>query len=81
MINYRGFTHWCYNTNLRLNEKVLVIFHNSRGYGIFLIIFLIIREIGKFDVKVNVIPNRLEKYMAFTITQFLLTACNLLTLV
>ena len=25
------------------------------------------QEIGKFDVKVNVIPNRLEKYMAFTI--------------
>ena len=24
-------------------------------------------EIGKFDVKVNVIPNGLEKYMAFTI--------------
>ena len=25
------------------------------------------QEIGKFDVKVNVIPNGLEKYMAFTI--------------
>ena len=24
-------------------------------------------EISKFDVKVNVIPNGLEKYMAFTI--------------
>ena len=24
-------------------------------------------EIGKSDVKVNVIPNGLEKYMAFTI--------------
>ena len=28
---------------------------------------LIIGKIGKFDVKVNVIPNGLEKYMAFTI--------------
>ena len=25
------------------------------------------QEISKFDVKVNVIPNGLEKYMAFTI--------------
>ena len=28
---------------------------------------MIIREIGKFDEKVSVIPNGLEKYMAFTI--------------
>ena len=25
------------------------------------------QEFGRFDVKVNVIPNRLEKYMAFTV--------------
>ena len=25
------------------------------------------KEISKFDVKVNVVPNGLEKYMAFTI--------------
>ena len=25
------------------------------------------QETGKFDIKVNVIPNGLEKYMAFTI--------------
>ena len=28
---------------------------------------LIIKEISKFDVKVSVIPNGLEKYMIFTI--------------
>ena len=27
------------------------------------------QEIGKFDVKINVIPNGLEKYMAFTINK------------
>ena len=27
------------------------------------------QEIGKFDVKVNFIPNGLEKYMAFTINK------------
>ena len=28
-----------------------------------------IKEISKFDVKVSVIPNGLEKYMAFTINK------------
>ena len=69
MINYRGSAHWSCNINLRLNKKVLVIFHNLRGYGI----FLIFREIGKFDVKVNVIPHGLEKYMAFTISNNLVS--------
>ena len=39
--------------------------HNLRGYDS----YLIINEIDKFDVKVNVIPNGLEKYMAFTINK------------
>ena len=46
-----------------MTKKVPVIFHNLRRYDS----LLIINEIGKFDVKVNVIPNGLEKYMAFTI--------------
>ena len=47
-----------------MTRKVPVIFHNLRGHKS----YLIIREIGKFDVKVNVIPNGLEKCMAFTIS-------------
>ena len=39
------------------------MFHNLRDYDS----HLIIKEISKFDVKVSVIPNGLEKYMAFTI--------------
>ena len=46
-----------------MTKKIPVIFHNLRGYDI----HLIIKEISKFDVKVSVIPNGLEKYMAFTI--------------
>ena len=46
-----------------MTKKVPVILHNLRGYES----HLIIREIDKSDVKVNVIPNGLEKYMAFTI--------------
>ena len=46
-------------------KKVPAIFHNLRGYDI----HFIIKEISKFDVKVSVIPNRLEKYVAFTINR------------
>ena len=60
---YRGSAHWNCNINLKLTKKVPVIFHNLRGYDS----HLIMQEIGKFDVKVNVIPNGLEKYMVFTI--------------
>ena len=65
---YRGASHWSCNINLKLSEKVPVIFHNPKGYDI----HLIIKEISKFDVKVIVIPNGLEKYMAFTINTNLL---------
>ena len=61
---YRGAAHWSCNINLKLSKKVPAIFHNLRGYDI----HLIIKEISKFDVKVSVILNGLEKYMAFTIT-------------
>ena len=48
----------------KLSKQILVIFHNLRG--------LIIKEISKFDVKVSVIPNGLETYMAFTINRNLI---------
>ena len=53
------------NTNLKISKKVPVIFHNLRGYDS----HLIIKEINNFDVKVDVIPNGLEKYMAFAINE------------
>ena len=46
--------------NFQLTKKVLVIFHNLRGYDS----HLIFNELDKFDVKVSVILNGLEKYMA-----------------
>ena len=64
---YRGSAHWSCNINLKLTKKVPVIFHNLKGYDS----HLITQEIGKFDVKISVIPNRLEKYMAFTINKIL----------
>ena len=59
---YRCAANWSCNINLKLSKKILVLFHNLRGYDS----HLIIKEISKFDVKMSVIPNVLEKYMAFT---------------
>ena len=58
---FRGASHWGCNVNFRLTKKVIVIFHNLRSYDS----HLIFCELNKFDVKINVIPNGLEKYMAF----------------
>ena len=58
---FRGAAHWSCNINLQLTKNVPVIFHNLRGYDS----HLIFNELDKFDVKIKVIPNGLEKYMAF----------------
>ena len=58
---FRGAAHWNCNINFQLTKKVPAIFHNLRGYDS----HLIFNELDKFDVKINVIPNGLEKYMAF----------------
>ena len=60
---YRGSLHWSCNVNLRLTKKVPVMFHNIKGYDS----HLIMQEIDRFDVKINITLNGLEKYMAFTI--------------
>ena len=58
---FRGAAHWNFNINCQLTKKVVVIFHNLRGYEI----HLIFSELDKFDVTISVIPNGLEKYMGF----------------
>ena len=60
---YRGSGHRNCNINLRLNHKISIVFHNLKNYDT----HLIMQELGKFNVKVNVIPNELDKYMSFTI--------------
>ena len=62
---FRGSVHFSCNANCQLSKKVPVIFHNLKGYDS----HLIIKEIGKFNVKVSVILNGLEKYMAFTVNK------------
>ena len=54
---FRDAAHWSCNIRLQLTKKVSVIFHNLRGYDS----HLIFCELNKFDMKIHVIPNRLEK--------------------
>ena len=58
---FRGAAHWSCNINFQLTKKIPIIFHNLRGCDS----HLIFSEISKFDAKISVIPNGLEKYMAF----------------
>ena len=58
---FRGSAHWDCNINFQLTKKIPVIFHNLKGYDS----HLIFSELHKFNLKVDVIPNGLEKYMAF----------------
>ena len=76
---FRGAAHWDCNVNFQLTKKVPVIFHSLRGYNS----HLIFNELDKFDVKISVIPDGLEKYMAFYLNKnlVLLTVCNLWILV
>ena len=58
-----GSAHRDSNINLRLNQKIPIVFDNLENYDC----HLIMQELGKFNVKVNIIQNGLEKYMSFTI--------------
>ena len=60
---YRGSAHRDCNINLKLNHINPVVFHNLKNYDF----HLIMQELGKFNLKTNVNPNGLEKYMTFTI--------------
>ena len=48
-----------------MSKRLPVIFHNLHGYNSHLIFI----ELGKFDVKIDVIPNIMETYMAFILNK------------
>ena len=71
---YRGSAHRDCYINVKLNHKIPVVFHNRKNYDS----HLIMQDLGKFSLKINVIPNGLEKYMSFSINNsyVLLIASN-----
>ena len=58
---FRGTAHWSCNINLQLTKRVPVLFQNLRGYDS----HLIFCGLNQFYAKIDVISNRLEKYVAF----------------
>ena len=60
---FRGAAHQDCNINFQLTKRIFVIFLNLKGYDSHLIFFVLHR----FNVKISVIPNGLEKYMAFSV--------------
>ena len=65
---FRGVSYCNCNINFQLTKIVPVIFHNLRDYDS----HLIFNELDKFDMKIKVIPNGLEKYMAFFLNKNLM---------
>ena len=59
---YRGSAHRDCNINHKLNHKIPLLFHNLKNYDS----HLTMQEVGKFNLKINVTSNGLEKYMSFT---------------
>ena len=59
-----GSAHRDYNMNLKLSQKIPVVFHKLKNYDS----DLMTHELGNFSFKISIIPNGLEKYMSFTST-------------
>ena len=64
---YRGSAHRDCNINVKLSHKFSVVFHNLKNYDL----HLVMQEPGKFNLKINSIPNGFEKYMSFSINSIL----------
>ena len=76
---YRGAAHVSCNLNFQLTNKIPVVFHNLKGYDS----HFIMQEIGdiakknvyvdekgrQHEMRINVIPHNMEKYMAFMLGQ------------
>ena len=60
---YRGSAHKGFNINIKLNDKLPIVFNSIKNYDS----HLIMQELGKFIFKINAKPNGLEKYMRFNI--------------
>ena len=59
-----GSGHRDFNINVNLNYKIPVAFYNLKYNDS----HLIMQELGTFNLKINVTPNGLEKYMRFSVS-------------
>ena len=60
---YRASRHRDCSIKVNLNHKIYVVSYNLKMYDY----HVIMQEIGKFNFKINVISNGLQKYMSFNI--------------
>ena len=63
---YRGSAHRDCNINVTLNHKIPVVLQNQNNDDS----HLIMQELGKVNLKTNVVPNGLEKYMSCNKLQY-----------
>ena len=71
-----GSAHRDCNINVKLNHKIPIVFPNLRNYDS----HLIMQELDRFNFKINVIPNGLEKCMSFNINNQLVFIVKFLEL-
>ena len=60
---YRDSGHRDCNINVKLKHKLLLYFTTPKNHDF----SLIMEELGKFSLKISVIPNEYEKNMSFSI--------------
>ena len=61
---YRDSAHRDCNTNVKSNHKIPIVFNNLKNYDS----HFTMQELGKFNLKINAIPNGSEKYLSFKIS-------------
>ena len=62
---FRGAAHNKCNLKLRIPRKLLIIFHNLKGYDG----HIIFKELHNFDVDIVVIPKDIDKYMSIIVNR------------
>ena len=60
------------NIKIKSNHKIPLVFPNLQNYDS----HLTMQKLGKFNFTINVIPNRLEKYMSFNFNNKLIFIDN-----
>ena len=65
--------HWiCDNSyaddDVKISHRIPVVFYNLKNYDF----YLILQELGKFDLRINGRPNGLEKCISFSVSNKLI---------